>query len=1198
MRRFRLPALVLAAMTSAHAANLTGLWEFDDSGNLGKATVGTNLTFQGTAPTWSATMADDQGDHLTGVITSAAAAKANQIIAAHGIAANGGGSYVNRYTIVMDLFSPAAYRSSWRTIFQTNQGNSNDADYFINPSDQIGVAELGYSGGTINETSWTRLAITVDLSSGGAGVKTYLDGSLFHTHSTPALDGRFALDPTLLFLSDNDGDNAPLNVGAIAIYDDTLTATEVTDLGGAGTPLLHVPGQSPTLTVQAATSSPIIAKASTQFSFLATDPENSAVRLQVDWGNGEVSPWTAAGPSGVAQAVTYAYPYAGDFTIRARACDAYGGTSDWTNIQSLTVTRAAGIPDALTGLWDFAYPADLGHATYGANLSITGTAPTYEATRADVAAESSTLIGVITTAAGAGNHLVATHGIAANGYGTKTNDYTLVFDVLIPGTGQWRSFYQTAAANNNDAEYFVRNSDNTLGRLSMSYTTTPAPAGRWMRLTVTADLQASGAFRTYIDGVLFHTHTKPALDSDFALDPTVLLFGDEDGENQPLVIGMVASFARALTAGEVADLGGCGSAIIAESNNQVPALTLQTAGPAATGTGISQTYSFLPGDPDGDPVQVQTDWGDGTTSAWTTLSTPGTTRTINHAWSSPGTFTLRARSRDSRGGLSAWTTLQDVVVTGVAQVTFSTPPYLQNMSTTGMVVMAEVVENVPLKVAYGTSEALGFSADMTPTASGGGTYYHRGIITGLAPGTTYHYVIAAEDGTPLTADATFRTAPAGREDFSFTALGDSQTTNSGAWDADPWEPTKTMFQHMLSQGTAFGLGIGDESNDGSSYSTTKSAHLNRMCTILGSKVPFFIAWGNHDGSSPDNPVRLSADLPSRYRAGLSPGHGNYTFTYSDVFFVCLDVYYFNNEIGAGAWLENELSSPAARNARFRVLSVHYPPYCERWLDGDATLRTQLVPLMEQYHVNLCLSGHTHEYERGFLNGVNYVICGGGSYLDHAEAIVTDWQHMTVGGAQNVPGFYAQQSSFGVLGSPQPIIGGLFHHYVQVTVRENFLRLDCHAFNANGSYIGILDSFSIGSDPGPDTDGDGMRDPWELANGLSPNVSTGVNGPAGDLDGDGQSNLSEMIAGTAANNPSSVLKTTDLTATPGGVRVTWTSVPGKRYTIETSADLRSWLTVMDGASPLLIDASAGATTTQEISLPSAARGFVRVGATAR
>ena len=44
-----------------------------------------------------------------------------------------------------------------------------------------------------------------------------------------------------------------------------------------------------------------------------------------------------------------------------------------------------------------------------------------------------------------------------------------------------------------------------------------------------------------------------------------------------------------------------------------------------------------------------------------------------------------------------------------------------------------------------------------------------------------------------------------------------------------------------------------------------------------------------------------------------------------------------------------------------------------------------------------------------------------------------------------------------------------------------------------------------TDPNGDIDGDGMTDPYELANGLDPRV----NDASGDLDGDGVSNLAEF-----------------------------------------------------------------------------------------
>jgi len=237
MKNLLLSSLIAAAFVApVSAANLTGLWLFDNPGNLAQATVGTDLTFAGAAPgVFSATMADDQNDLLAGVVTTPAAVSGNRFIATHGIAPNGGGTFVNEYSIVVDMFSPVASRGSWRTILQTNTGNANDGDYFIrNDNDRIGVAALTYSATAIDETSWTRLVVTFDL---GTGVLAYVNGSLFHTHVAETIDGRFSLDPTVLFFSDENGDNAPLNIGALAIYNGVLTPSEVSALGIAGAPI-------------------------------------------------------------------------------------------------------------------------------------------------------------------------------------------------------------------------------------------------------------------------------------------------------------------------------------------------------------------------------------------------------------------------------------------------------------------------------------------------------------------------------------------------------------------------------------------------------------------------------------------------------------------------------------------------------------------------------------------------------------------------------------------------------------------------------------------------------------------------------------------------------------------------------------------------------------------------------------------------
>lgn len=71
----------------------------------------------------------------------------------------------------------------------------------------------------------------------------------------------------------------------------------------------------------------------------------------------------------------------------------------------------------------------------------------------------------------------------------------------------------------------------------------------------------------------------------------------------------------------------------------------------------------------------------------------------------------------------------------------------------------------------------------------------------------------------------------------------------------------------------------------------------------------------------------------------------------------------------------------------------------------------------------------------------------------------------------------------------------------------------------------------------DTDGDGMTDVYEVANGLDPNDSTGVNGAGGNLDGDFATNYEEFTAGTSANNALSDPLNTDNDGLPDAWEVT-------------------------------------------------------------
>ena len=88
----------------------------------------------------------------------------------------------------------------------------------------------------------------------------------------------------------------------------------------------------------------------------------------------------------------------------------------------------------------------------------------------------------------------------------------------------------------------------------------------------------------------------------------------------------------------------------------------------------------------------------------------------------------------------------------------------------------------------------------------------------------------------------------------------------------------------------------------------------------------------------------------------------------------------------------------------------------------------------------------------------------------------------------------------------------------------------------------------------DTDEDGMTNDYEIANGLNPLDASDRDL---DLDGDGRTNLAEFLAGTAANDSSSLLEVTSYTLTDTLGSLIWNSVPGKTYQLEFSTDMNTW-----------------------------------------
>ncbi len=150
---------------------------------------------------------------------------------------NGGGAYLNQYTMIFDVLLPGSI--NWFPFFNTSPGNVNDADFYVSPDGALGIFAIGYSAsGIITANTWYRIAFAADLISGT--VTYYLNGNPVGTGSA-AIDGRHSIysnadaGPDLLLF--NEGDTSGVFTHAVYLssfcfIDRTLSAAEILALGG------------------------------------------------------------------------------------------------------------------------------------------------------------------------------------------------------------------------------------------------------------------------------------------------------------------------------------------------------------------------------------------------------------------------------------------------------------------------------------------------------------------------------------------------------------------------------------------------------------------------------------------------------------------------------------------------------------------------------------------------------------------------------------------------------------------------------------------------------------------------------------------------------------------------------------------------------------------------------------------------------
>lgn len=250
---------------------------------------------------------------------------------------------------------------------------------------------------------------------------------------------------------------------------------------------------------------------------------------------------------------------------------------------------------------------------------------------------------------------------------------------------------------------------------------------------------------------------------------------------------------------------------------------------------------------------------------------------------------------------------------------------------------------------------------------------HHFELTGLSPNTQYFYQTSTNTGFLSDIDYFFTAKQSHQTDITFLHYGDCGYNNT---------IQNEIAALMENEHADFAVVSGDvDQGVGDNYNEVFFGVYENMLK----NSCHYTAIGNHD-TYYDNAATY---LEEFYLPTNNPAQSEryYSFTWGNAKFICLDS---NSPYGPGteqyAWLVDELK---CNEHQWLFTFFHHPPWTNAWdllyyvpfnnyfqYEGNEDMRTQLVPLFEQYDVDFVLNGHSHCYQRGKMNDVHYVISGG------------------------------------------------------------------------------------------------------------------------------------------------------------------------------------------------------------------------------
>ena len=375
---------------------------------------------------------------------------------------------------------------------------------------------------------------------------------------------------------------------------------------------------------------------------------------------------------------------------------------------------------------------------------------------------------------------------------------------------------------------------------------------------------------------------------------------------------------------------------------------------------------------------------------------------------------------------------------------------------------------------------------------------HEVEVGGLAPATRTYYEVGTGAAALAGGDADhfFASAPppGRRLPIRVWVVGDSGGANQDARDV------RDAYLAFAGADLAdLWLMLGDNAYETGTDEEYSAAVFGTYPQVLRNTV----VWpspGNHEFGASDSPSQSGPyyeafSLPTQAEAGGVPSgtEAYYSFDHGNVHFIALDSHDTDRSVGGPmyAWLLADLQ---ATDKEWLIAFWHHPPYSKGSHDSDLEsqliqMRERFVPLLEDYGVDLVLTGHSHSYERSILIDGHYGASG-----TFSSAHVVDGGD---GDPDGPDGAYAkpvlvpdphQGAVYSVVGSSAQNGGGTLDHPVMAVSidYEGSLVLDVAGRQLDAAWIDkdglVRDRFRIlkgpelpACDDGLDNDDEGLVD---------------------------------------------------------------------------------------------------------------------------